>query len=79
EFNRDLAYRIGAQADEVVLVNTIHRSFFGDTKEVTYSVYRLELAVSFVDPWWSLKNSEAKENEYLTLVEENCILILNDD
>lgn len=79
-FNRDLAEHIGAQEDEVVLVYTINRSFFGREQEVNYSVYRLAPApVSFIDPWWSLKNSEAKENEYLTLVEENCILILNDD
>ena len=77
DFNRDLAERVGAKGNEIVLVNTIHRSFFGSEREVTYSVYRIG-AVSYTDPLWSMKNSEAKQNELLTLVEENRVLVIED-
>ncbi|MBQ3355899.1 MAG: folate family ECF transporter S component [Oscillospiraceae bacterium] len=76
DFNRDLAARIGAGEDELVLVNTIHRSFFGSELEVTYSVYRIG-AVSYVDPLWSMKNSEAKQSELLTLVEDTCTITID--
>lgn len=76
DFNHALAERIGAAGDEVVLVNTIHRSFFGSEKEVTYSVYRVG-AVSYTDPLWSMKNSEAKESDALTVLEENCRLVID--
>ncbi len=84
DFNHDLAARIGADENELVLVNTIHRSLFGSEREVTYSVYRLDTDVAVDvsaadDPaLWSLKNSEAKQTDALTLVEENLVLVLDD-
>ena len=77
DFNRDLAERIDADGNELVLVYTIHRSLFSAEREVTYSVYRID-AVSYTDPLWSLKNSEAKENDALTLMEENLVIVLDD-
>lgn len=76
DFNRALAERVGAEEGELVLVNTIHRSFFGSEKEVTYSVYQIG-AVSCVDPLWSMKNAEAKEDACLTLVEKDLVLIID--
>ena len=80
EFNRGLAERIGADENELVLVYEIHRSLFSAEKEVTYSVYEIDpaLLTDADAPWWSMKNSEAKKDEALTLTEENLVLILND-
>lgn len=77
DFNHALAERIGAEPYEVVLVNTIHRSFFGAEREVTYSVYRIG-AVSYTEPLWSMKNSEAKQSDVLTLSEENRVITIED-
>lgn len=77
DFNRELAERIGADEDELVLVNTIHRSLFRAEKEVTYSIYQIAPSSSAAD-LWRLKNSEAKQEEVLALVEENLVLIIND-
>lgn len=76
EFNRDLAERIGAEPYELVLVNTIHRSLFDSEREVTYSVYRIS-AVDYTAPLWSMKNSEAKQSDLLTLVEENLVITID--
>ena len=80
DFNRDLADRIGADEDELVLVYTIHRSLFSAEREVTYSVYRIDPTL-LADPdaaWWSMKNSDAKTDDALTLAEENLVLVLDD-
>lgn len=80
DFNHALAARIGADGNEVVLVNTIHRSLFSSEREVTYSVYEIDptLVADTTAPLWSMKNSEAKELDYLTLSEENLVLVLDD-
>ena len=78
DFNRDLAERIGAGGNELVLVYTIHRSLFSAEREVTYSVYEIDPSLLTDDAWWSMKNSDAKKDEALTLAEENLVIVLDD-
>lgn len=81
DFNRDLAARIGADDDELVLVYEIHRSFFHSEREVTYTVYKIDASALTDDEeaaLWSKKNSAAKKLDCLTLLEENLVLVLDD-
>jgi len=80
DFNRDLAARIGADEDELVLVSKIHRTVFHSEQEVTYTVYKIDREALTDDEeaaLWSKKNSDAKEIGALTLVEKNLVLVID--
>lgn len=78
DYNRDLAEAL--DSEDLVLVNKITRTAFHDEEVVTYGVYAVDPA-AFEDTaaLWSLKNSEAKETEGLTLLEEGTATISKDD
>ncbi len=77
EFNHALAERIGAGEDELVLVNRIHRTLFHSEQDVTYTVYKIDPSIADPDGLWGMKNSEAKESDVLTVLEENCQLVID--
>lgn len=79
-FNRDLAERIGAGEDELVLVSKVRRTLFHAEQEVTYTVYKIDREALTDDEeaaLWSKKNSDVKEIEALTLVEKNLVLVID--
>ncbi|MBQ6430274.1 MAG: folate family ECF transporter S component [Oscillospiraceae bacterium] len=77
DFNRDLAEQIGADEDELVLVNKINRTVFRSEQTVTYTVYKIDPSIADPDALWGLKNSEVKEIAELTLVEKDCVLVMD--
>lgn len=81
DFNHDLAARIGADEDELVLVSKLRRTLFHSEQEVTYTVYKIDTSALTGEEeaaLWSKKNSEVKEIKALTLVEKNVVLVLDD-